>query len=189
MRSMVEGLNSEDVIEHGLSIVQHLDRRNPDHPISMLVQPFVPPRIPPRSVAHRVRHPVDLDDQLPARAIEVGDKGSHRMLAAEFQSLWSITQHLPEHRLGWASFPGVACEPSPPLRASSAAWPLHRPTGGPPPHRFGDREERLAYRPSMFSGLTTRSNVASSTRPSSSPASLRVRPFSWAYLAILAAWS
>ena len=44
-------------------------------------------------------------------------------------------------------------------------------------------------RPSIFSGLTTRSNVSSSTRPSSSPASFSVRPFLWACLAIAAALS
>src|SRR5829696_4382634 len=47
----------------------------------------------------------------------------------------------------------------------------------------------LAQPPIMFSGLTTRSNVSSSTRPSSSPASFSVWPFLWACLAIAAALS
>src|SRR4029453_3620248 len=48
---------------------------------------------------------------------------------------------------------------------------------------------RLAaiQRPSIFSGFTTRSKTSSSTRPSSSPASLSVLPVLWACLAMAAA--
>ena len=66
----------------------------------------------------------------------------------------------------------VPVEAPDPGRAGAAAGvnpssPSASPTG----------RKACPYRPSMFSGFTTRSNVASSTRPSSSPASLRVRPF------------
>jgi hypothetical protein len=101
---MVEGLNAasiQDVLENSLDIPAKLPSGNPQHPITLPVQPRIPSRIPRRVLTHLVRDPVNLHGQLLRRAIEIEHIGTGRVLVAEFETRWPCSQYLPEPNFGW----------------------------------------------------------------------------------------
>ena len=102
MRSMVEGACHKRYDRSGnrIGVSQDFGRRNPQHPVTVLIQKLIANRIPVWKIATIMRFAIDLDDQGCVAIVEIGHIGADRMLAAELQARLTASQPLPQKDFG-----------------------------------------------------------------------------------------
>ena len=99
---MVEGHppTGHDRLSRTNSIRQHLPGGNPDHFITVVIQKLRPDRIAPGAIGNVMRETVDFDDAPLGHTAEIDRVWADRVLAAEFQAVWSFPELLPQKHFG-----------------------------------------------------------------------------------------
>jgi hypothetical protein len=72
-----------EALHHVVHSAQHIPRRDADNPVAQPRHVLIPPQISFDRAVLGVIRAIDLNDQLSGAAIEVGDVGTDRVLAAE----------------------------------------------------------------------------------------------------------
>jgi hypothetical protein len=90
---------------HGVQIVQHLPRRNPQRPVPLLRNPFIPPLVASRIGPPIVRLPIHLDRKFRFETGKIQRERPRRMLLAEPEPELLPAQLAPQQALGQGQLP------------------------------------------------------------------------------------
>jgi len=96
---------NHDPAENSFGILKQIDGRDSNCFYSRRPEPSITREIPLRPVATRVSLTIDFNCQPRIAAKEVQDIAASRVLPAELQSVWPLTQPMPEYHFGKRHLP------------------------------------------------------------------------------------